>query len=70
VEEAAITPASPGLPEMLAAPSFQPKYGLSANDLLSDQVNLSYQILNLRMLLERSLSDRLWTDPTGTGQLW
>ena len=34
-------------------------FGQNAGDLLSDQVNLTYQIFNLRMLLERSLSDRL-----------
>ena len=34
-------------------------YSESAGDLLSDQVSLTYQIMNLRMLLERSLSDRL-----------
>ena len=38
---------------------FNPALGANAADLLSDQVNLTYQILNLRMILERSLSDRL-----------
>jgi len=38
---------------------FTPTFGASAGDLLSDQVNLSHQIFNLRMILERSLSDRL-----------
>jgi hypothetical protein len=33
-------------------------------DVLSDQVNLTYEILNLRLLLERALSDRLY----GTNQ--
>lgn len=62
-DRAAVNPSAPALPEALAAPNFQPKYGPSANDLLSDQVNLTYQIFNFRMLLERSLSDRLWQDP-------
>jgi hypothetical protein len=34
------------------------KYGIAAEDILNEQVNLTYQIFNLRMLLERSLSDR------------
>jgi hypothetical protein len=55
----ALTPQAPSLE---AAPTFSgytPTYGPSASDLLNDQVNLSYQIFNLRMILERSLSDRL-----------
>ena len=48
-------------------PGFNPTYGLNASDLLNDQVNLTYQIMNLRMLLERSLSDRLLSvSQTGT----
>jgi hypothetical protein len=68
-DRAAVNPSSPGLPDALAAPGFQPKFGPSANDLLSDQVNLTYQIFNLRMLLERSLSDRLWQDPAIPGRI-
>ena len=41
------------LPELLAAPSYKPDYGENSLDLLSDQVDLTYQIFNLRMLLER-----------------
>src|SRR6185369_13709679 len=36
-----------------------PNYGMAAQDLLSDQVNLQYQIFNLRMILDRSLTDRI-----------
>jgi hypothetical protein len=54
---------TPQIPTLDAAsptiPGFNPEYGQSPGDLLSDQVNLSYQIFNLRMILERSLSDRL-----------
>ena len=53
------TPSLPALPELVGAPGSLPAFGQNAADLLSDQVNLTYQILNLRMLLERSLSDRL-----------
>jgi hypothetical protein len=51
--------ASAPLPDLLAAPNYKPDYGENPSDLLSDQVDLSYQIFNLRMLLERSLTDRL-----------
>ncbi len=47
------------LPDLLAAPAYKPDYGENAADLLSDQVDLTYQIFNLRMLLERAVSDRL-----------
>jgi hypothetical protein len=52
-------------PDIGTLPAFQgftPNFGENASDLLSDQVNLTYQIFNLRMLLERSLSDRLLGD--------
>jgi len=42
------------------------QFGESASDLLADQVNLTYQIFNLRMLLERSLTDRLLPNPGGS----
>jgi hypothetical protein len=64
-DQAAFTPSAPKLPDALAAPKFEPQFGTSANDLLNDQVNLTYQIFNLRMLLERSLSDRLWQPGNG-----
>ena len=35
------------------------KWSERATDLLRDQVNLSYQIFNLRLLLERAISDRV-----------
>jgi hypothetical protein len=38
------------------------QFGSNPNDLLADQVNLTYQVFNLRMLLERSLTDRLLTE--------
>jgi hypothetical protein len=59
-ERSAFTPQAPGLDTLGGFPSgFNPTLGNSASDLLSDQVNLTYQIFNLRMLLERSLTDRL-----------
>lgn len=38
------------------------KLAPTAEDRLSELVNLQYEILGLRMILERSLSDRLWKD--------
>jgi hypothetical protein len=56
---ASTSSANTALPDLLSAPSYKPDYGESSLDLLSDQVDLSYQIFNLRMLLERSVTDRL-----------
>jgi hypothetical protein len=58
----ALTPQPPSLDATPSFTGYTPNYGENASDLLSDQVNLSYQIFNLRMLLERSLSDRLQGD--------
>jgi hypothetical protein len=60
---AAITPAAPALPEVISAPSALTnlQYGMSASDLLNEQVDLTYEIINIQMLLDRSLSDRLLT---------
>jgi len=60
----------PGLaPPTAAAPpqtsfySYQPQFGISAQDLLAEQTALFYQITNLRLLLDRSLSDRISFTP-------
>ncbi len=53
-----------GIQNILANASFAPSFGNSAGDQLSDQINLTYQIFNVRMLLERSLSDRLYNNGT------
>jgi hypothetical protein len=59
-EEAASTPTPPPLGETLSTLSMSPSFGSQAEDVLSDQVSLTYQIINVRMLLERALSDRLY----------
>lgn len=56
-----ITAKTPGLPDLLAAPKYEPKFGINSEDLLTQQIDLTYKIFNLRMLLERSVSDRLMT---------
>ena len=58
-DRAAFTPQVPALDSPAPFAGFTPTYGENPSDLLSDQVNLTYQIFNLRMLLERSLSDRV-----------
>jgi hypothetical protein len=55
---------TPTLPDLMTAPKYEPKFGVNAEDLLSQQIDLTYKIFNLRMLLERSISDRLITDKT------
>jgi hypothetical protein len=61
--QAALSPTPPALDITIPPFSgFTPTFGQSASDLLSEQVNISYQIFNLRMILERSLSDRLLND--------
>lgn len=60
--QASTVPVAPTLTDPTPFTGFTPKFGTSAGDLLSDSVNLNYQIFNLRMILERSLSDRLIDD--------
>jgi hypothetical protein len=55
----AFTPQPPTIEAIPAFNNFSPNFGQHPSDLLSDQINVTYQIFNLRMLLERSLSDRL-----------
>jgi hypothetical protein len=61
---ASVTPTTPTFDSFASLPSrFNPTFGTSASDLLNDQVDLSYQIMNLQMILERAPSDRLYTEP-------
>ncbi len=61
--QASVTPQAPGLDTQPGLPSgFSPMFANSAGDLLNDQVNLTYQIFNLQMILDRALSDRLTED--------
>lgn len=52
-------PQPPVLPVLQTAPAYTPTFGSNGSDLLSDEVNLTYQLYNVRMLLDRSLTDRL-----------
>ena len=53
-------PQPPALPALQTAPTYNPNFGPSGGDLLADETNLTYQLFNLRMMLERALSDRLY----------
>jgi len=50
----------PSLPTLQTPPAFTPNFGSNAGDLLADEVSLTYQYNNIRMLLDRSLTDRLY----------
>jgi hypothetical protein len=63
-----VTPTAPAFDSFATLPAgFNPTFGSSASDLLSDQMNLSYQIINLQMLLDRALSDRIYPQGSGGG---
>ena len=55
-------PSAPMLPTLQTPPAYTPSFGPSGGDLLNDEVNLTYQIFNLSMLLNRSLTDRIYQD--------
>jgi hypothetical protein len=59
-DRAAVPAAAPALPTPLSAPASGVNFGQNALDLLAEQIDLTYRIFNLQMLLERSLTDRLW----------
>lgn len=61
-----ISAKSPALPDLITAPKYEPKFGTQSENLLQQQIDLTYKIFNLRMLLERSLTDRLTSDGTGS----
>jgi hypothetical protein len=63
-----VTPTAPAFDSFATLPAgFNPTFGSSASDLLNDQMNLSYQIVNLQMLLDRALSDRIYPQDSGGG---
>jgi hypothetical protein len=61
-ERAASSPAPPDVQAPPSNLSISPSFGTKAEDLLTDQVSLGYQIMNIRLLLERALSDRLYQE--------
>lgn len=62
-EGSASAPTSPG---HLPAPAFAAPFGVDAEDALKEQIDLTYQIYSLELLLERALSDRLVSTADGS----
>ena len=62
-KNAAALPAAPAS----TVPPVGNKVGVSANDVLSDEVDLTYQIVNLQMVLDRAESDRYWSNGDDAG---
>ncbi len=64
---------TPTPPDLGAAPSLSlpvSNFGFSDQDLLTRQIDLQYQITNVRMLLQRSVSDRFYDGGTkGAGKI-
>lgn len=56
---ASVTPSAPALPGQTPAISPQLSFGQNAQELLAEQVQLTYQLINLRTLLERAITDRV-----------
>ena len=54
-----VTPSAPALPGQSPAVAPQLSFGENAQDLLAEQVQLTYQLINLRTLLERAVTDRV-----------
>lgn len=61
----AFSPTAPALPNASLPEAAPGGYGMAAPDILSDEVNLYYQILNLQTLLEGSITDRTHKDSRG-----
>ena len=58
---ATLGPQPPALPTLQTPPNYTPTFGSNGSDLLSEETNLTYQLYNLSLLLDRSLSDRLYS---------
>jgi hypothetical protein len=67
INQAAMAPPVPALPGQTSLYPYQPQFGIAAQDLLAEQTSLFYQIVNLRMLLDRSLTDRIRVKPGTAG---
>jgi hypothetical protein len=66
--QAAVTPNSVQPPPPSAVTFTQTTLGVGAEDLLNEQANLSAQYMSLRLLLQRSLSDRVVMRANGTSE--
>lgn len=68
VTQAALTPQTVQAPPATSATFTQTTLGIQSGDLLAEQTNLAAQYVNLRLLLQRSLSDRVVIRSNGTSQ--
>jgi hypothetical protein len=59
ITQPGFAPPTAGLPGQTSIYSYQPQFGIASQDLLAEQTSLFYQIANLRLLLDRSLTDRI-----------
>ena len=65
-QQAAVS-VTPSAPSATSTALPTASFGLSARDLLAEQMALSYQVMNLRLALERAASDRLNSVPDSAG---
>lgn len=63
ITQAGLAPPTASLPGQTSLYSYQPPFGISPQDTLAEQTSLFYQIVNLRLLLDRSLTDRIKITP-------
>ncbi|MDH3373634.1 MAG: hypothetical protein OEM85_09690 [Gammaproteobacteria bacterium] len=67
ITQEAYAPAAPSTAAATAPMSPVTNFGSGAQDLLSEQVNLQYQISNLRLLLNQSITDRFISKNSKSG---
>jgi hypothetical protein len=66
VTQTAVTAIPPQVPTAgTGAFTLQPTFSVSAQDLLAEHTELAYQAINLRLLLQRALTDRLFMTEQG-----
>jgi hypothetical protein len=61
-------PTIPSAPAQLGSPAASPTLGLSAENMLAKQMALSSDVINLQLLLEGSLTDRIFNRPIQGGK--
>ncbi|HET6979329.1 MAG TPA: hypothetical protein VFI24_23560 [Pyrinomonadaceae bacterium] len=59
ITQPAVTPAAPALAAQPSTLAFQPSFGLAPQTLLAQQLELTHDLENYRLLLEGSLTDRI-----------
>ena len=67
VNEGAVTPTPPALETLSSGGVPLPNFGFAGSDVLAEQVQLQYQVYNLRLLQRRAISDRFFDDGTHQG---